>query len=582
MKARAKAIGQALSKHKIRTIVVAAVVIVALVLVLRPRDATSGMTEETAELRDITTYNSFVGNVEADSERSVLSKASAEVLEVLVEEGDTVEEGDVIATLDTSDVEYSIAQMEATLASTQTANEYNIKDAQTNYDNAKEALDSGLNTSVVTAKSQMDSAKEAYETAKDTYNSAKSQINDGTYSGTATYYAARSEAKAALETAQSNLEDGEAAVASCEADVEDAQAALEAAQAALEEAQTSAALADVSADTQTDTNSTTEDLTALQNAVTEAETELANAEAALSTAQTNLTALESAVTSASSAYDTACDQFDSAKESALSSLSDSVSFAKTTYENAKKSYNAAVLAAEQQLETYENSLEKTEATADTTTSELELQNLYDSLEDYTITAPCAGTITALDVSVGDMAASGLSVATISNLNAMTIAITVDEYSIINTSVGSAVTIYVDSIDNTYEGTLTWIADTATISNGVSYYEAEVSFTADDLVRSGMSVEVRLTNVDEKDAVSISVSSLNYNDDNTAYVYILDEDGDVVTQAVTLGASDGTYVQVTDGLEEGDTVLLPSSAGGFIESTVESRSEMVTEVIGTED
>ncbi len=553
MKEKAKAVGKALWRHKIRTVLVLLVVVFVLVRVLTPTDATAGMTEETAELRDITTYNSFVGNVEADTERSVLSQASAEVLEVLVEEGDTVEEGDVIATLDTSDIEYSIAQKEASLSSTQTTNEYNIKDAQTNYDNAKEALDSGLNSSVVSAKSQMDSAEEAYETAKSNYNSAKSQIDNGTYSATASYYTARSEAKAALETAEDNLEDGEATVAACEDDLEEAQAALAAAQA----------------------DETITDLSSYEAAVTAAQT-------ALSTAQANLTALEAAVTSAESAYDTAKSQFNSAKKSALSSLSDSVSSAKTTYENAKKSYNAAVLAAEQQLETYENSLEKTEATADTTTSELELQNLYDSLEDYTITAPCAGTITALNISEGDMAASGVSVATISNLNAMSIAITVDEYSIINTSVGSDVTVYVDSIDSTYEGTLTWIADTATISNGVSYYEAEVSFTADDLVRSGMSVEVRLTNVDEKDALTISVDALNYNDDNTAYVYTLDEDGDVVTQTVTLGASDGAYVQITDGLEEGDSVLLASSAGGFIESTMESRSEMVSGVLGAGD
>lgn len=553
MKEKAKAVGKALWRHKIRTILVLLVVVVVLVRVLTPSDATAGMTEETAELRDITTYNSFVGNVEADTERSVLSQASAEVLEVLVEEGDTVEEGDVLATLDTSDVEYTIAQKEAALASTQTTNEYNIKDAQTNYDNAKEALDSGLNSSVVSAKSQMDSAKEAYETAKDTYNSAKSQIDNGTYSATASYYTARSEAKAALETAEDNLEDGEAAVAACEADLEEAQDALAAAQA----------------------DETITDLSSYEAAVTAAQT-------ALSTAQANLTALEAAVTSAESAYETAKSQFNSAKKSALSSLSDSVSSAKTTYENAKKSYNAAVLAAEQQLETYENSLEKTEATADTTTSELELQNLYDSLEDYTITAPCAGTVTALNISVGDMATSGVSVATISNLNAMTIAITVDEYSIINTSVGSDVTVYVDSIDSTYEGTLTWIADTATISNGVSYYEAEVSFTADDLVRSGMSVEVRLTNVDEKNAVTISVDALNYNDDNTAYIYTLDEDGDVVTQAVTLGASDGTYVQIINGLEEGDSVLLVSSSDGFISSTMESRVDMVSGVLDTGD
>ncbi|MCD7838021.1 MAG: biotin/lipoyl-binding protein [Clostridiales bacterium] len=127
MKEKAKAVGKALWRHKIRTVLVLLVVVFVLARVLTPTSATAGMTEEIAELRDITTYNSFVGNVEADTERSVLSQASAEALEVLVEEGDTVEEGDVIAKLDTSDIEYSIAQKEAALSSTQTTNSRTLR-----------------------------------------------------------------------------------------------------------------------------------------------------------------------------------------------------------------------------------------------------------------------------------------------------------------------------------------------------------------------------------------------------------------------------------------------------------------------
>ena len=39
--------------------------------------------------------------------------------------------------------------------------------------------------------------------------------------------------------------------------------------------------------------------------------------------------------------------------------------------------------------------------------------------------------------------------------------------------GSAVKIYIDLVDKTYDGTMTQVADTATVDNGVSYYDEAV-------------------------------------------------------------------------------------------------------------
>ena len=111
-----------LKSHKILVLIVVLVFFFGVSRLLRPDDPTMGMATVTAELRDITTYNSFVGNVQPASERSILANASERVVEMLVEEGDVVQEGDIIARLDTSTLEYNIARQEISLASAQTSN----------------------------------------------------------------------------------------------------------------------------------------------------------------------------------------------------------------------------------------------------------------------------------------------------------------------------------------------------------------------------------------------------------------------------------------------------------------------------
>ena len=162
-----------LKSHKILVLIVALVFFFGVSRLLRPDDPTMGMATVTAELRDITTYNSFVGNVQPASERSILANASERVVEMLVEEGDVVQEGDIIARLDTSTLEYNIARQEISLASTETSNRYNLQDAQRNYANYKEALDAGLNSSLQSAQNQLDNAYYALMDAQTLYNEAK-------------------------------------------------------------------------------------------------------------------------------------------------------------------------------------------------------------------------------------------------------------------------------------------------------------------------------------------------------------------------------------------------------------------------
>ncbi len=510
-----------ISQHKKSATAVVVIIALIVVFMMKGSGRTSNLVEETPAFRDIYTYKSFVGNVEPSEDTSVISKVSQQVTQLLVEEGDTVKTGDVIAVIDSSSVEQNITKTEIALSSSETSNSYNISDAQRNYDNYKEALDNGLNSSLNSAQNTLDNAYNSLEQAKEDYDTTIWRVDNGVDTSTQAQYSARETAQAAYNAAEEKAKS--------------LQEAYDAAKKAYEDAQTGASGGDA---------------VSLENL----QETYRQAESALNTGKAELESAKEALEKAQS-------DFAWAKQNIIETKQAAIDNAQTSYDTALKNYEVTKLSVEQQLESYKAALDKTKSTASTASTELELQQLKDSLADYTIYAPCDGTVTELNITEGGMVTNGASVATISNLSAMKVAINVDEYSILDTGAGSSVKIMIDSIGKSYESTITRVSDTASLNNGVSYFEATVDFTADEYVKSGMSVEVRLTSTDKKDVLTISADALHYNDDNTAYVLVKNGDTQEIRNIET-GVTDGNYVEILSGLEPEDIVLVAPSAGSM--------------------
>lgn len=257
-------------------------------------------------------------------------------------------------------------------------------------------------------------------------------------------------------------------------------------------------------------------------------------------------------------YNSAVEAFEAAKsneENSLTELYDSLIQSQTAYLDTLDSYNATVTEADQQLASYALQLEQAQTQADDSVNQLKLADLQRQIADCTLTAPMDGYVTSLPANEGDVTISGTSLATITNFDKMKIEIKINEYDILGVEEGNQVDIDVDALDKTYTGTITKIAKVATIDSGVSYFDSEVDFDADDDTRSGMSVEVRLTTNDLKQVLTVPTDAVLTQDDGTAYVEMYGTDGkSIVKQAVSCGVSDGTYTQITDGLKEGDIVL----------------------------
>ena len=145
---------------------------------------------------------------------------------------------------------------------------------------------------------------------------------------------------------------------------------------------------------------------------------------------------------------------------------------------------------------------------------------------------------------------------------MSVSISVDETDVLALEVGQEVSVTVESIgDDTYTGTVTKIdTSAASSSGGVTTYAATITLDRAEKMLAGMtaSASIVIKGVDNAlllpdDAVRKTSSS--------AFVYTsYDEStGELGGMAeVTVGISNGSYVEILEGLKEGDTVYYTES------------------------
>ncbi|MBO4680856.1 MAG: HlyD family efflux transporter periplasmic adaptor subunit [Clostridiales bacterium] len=138
---------------------------------------------------------------------------------------------------------------------------------------------------------------------------------------------------------------------------------------------------------------------------------------------------------------------------------------------------------------------------------------------------------------------------------MTIEVSVDETDILSISKGQSAEVTIDSLEQTFTGTITDIDKSGTTSDGTVGYTAEITIDKVDGMLSGMSASVLIAVTEYKNSIVIPVEALN-NTGSSYFVYTTyDEEtkqlGGMVE--VKLGIQNDTYAQITEGLQEGDEV-----------------------------
>lgn len=235
-----------------------------------------------------------------------------------------------------------------------------------------------------------------------------------------------------------------------------------------------------------------------------------------------------------------------------------------------------------------------------------LKEAKENLKRTSIYAPNDGTVSKLSIEVGERVtgasqfSAGTEIMRIANLDVLEVNVEVNENDIVRVSLFDTAVIEVDAyLDKKFKGIVTEIATSANTlgvsTDQVTNFDVKIMMlknSYEDLVkpdspipspfRPGMSSTVEIETETEYDILTISIQAVTtradtsgrtktarekreeerISDDNTKkkdedikeYVFLFDDDKAILTEVKT-GIQDNTFIQITEGVSEGDEVIV---------------------------
>jgi len=221
-------------------------------------------------------------------------------------------------------------------------------------------------------------------------------------------------------------------------------------------------------------------------------------------------------------------------------------------------------------------------------AEENLNNLYDTLEDYTIKSPIGGTVIFKETKAGDKldnTNSSTVMAIVADMSIIKFDIAVDELDISKIKLGQEVSVTADALEGrVYSGYIDYISIVGSTANGVTTYPVTVIVNEPEGLIPGMNVEAEIVVQSSKDTLMIPATALNRG--NTVWVKEDSESAkngkkvenntkrpDAQQKAaeqddthkgyvqiqVEVGMSNDAFVEILSGLSEGDEVLITTVA-----------------------
>lgn len=228
-----------MSKKKKIIGVVCGVVAVAVVggyLLLNQNSGAAVMVStETLQQMDLQNTVSLTGVVESETDRKVYSTLSYLVESVNVQVGDVVQAGDVLAQLDTEQLEMDIAQQQAAVDASNSQSAHQIEVNRKAYENAVENYENGLDSNAISAESGVNQAESSLTQAEYGVDSAQLQVDAAEAAvrdARENYYITRDQLNGNVDDAREALDEAEDALAEAEAAYNEAVAGQEAAKQA--------------------------------------------------------------------------------------------------------------------------------------------------------------------------------------------------------------------------------------------------------------------------------------------------------------------------------------------------------------
>lgn len=195
-------------------------------------------------------------------------------------------------------------------------------------------------------------------------------------------------------------------------------------------------------------------------------------------------------------------------------------------------------------------------------SEISLDTQKDTLDNYRINSPIGGTVIEKNFKAGDTLTAGKVMATIFDLNYLTMTLNIDELDISKIKVGQSVSITAEAVaGKTYVGKVTRININGATVGGTTTYPVTIQIDETEGLLPGMNVDAKIEVQSKSNVIAIPTEAVlrgskvlvklkegetsEASDAPTGYKYL----------PVVTGISDTGFIEVIEGLALGDEVAI---------------------------
>ncbi len=516
---QAGSLAKKLLRKRVSIPVLACVLAVALALRLAgggPSASAAGLTYTTApvERRDITAQITGSGSLEAANSYSVTSLAEGSILTAGFEEGDQVEEGTVLYTIDTSDLSSSLEQAQISLDQAQRSYNSRLKELEKLSVAAPEA------GQILSLAVEAGDDVSAGQTLATLHNSDTMTLELPFLSDEAASFSVGQSASVTLESTFETLEGRVFKVGQVDTVLEG-------------------------------------------NRIVRYVTVEVSNPGGLSTSHTGSAVVDGCASAGSAAFAYAAEQ------SITAEVSGQVAAIRVPEGGWVNRGDVILTLTSDSLD------DSVQSAADSLrNAQLSLESRQDQLDNYTITSPIRGTVIDKNYKAGETSEAGKVLCSIYDLSYLTMTLSVDELDVSDIAAGQVVSITADAAEGkTYAGVVTKVSVAGTVSGGTTTYPVTVRIDETDGLLPGMNVDAAITLQSAADVLAVPTGALNRG--NTVFVTADSPSaskGTVVENGqeryysvpVETGASDSSYIEIISGLQEGDTVayIPATSTGGF--------------------
>jgi len=235
------------------------------------------------------------------------------------------------------------------------------------------------------------------------------------------------------------------------------------------------------------------------------------------------------------------------------------------YEDSLRNRDSSIAAAEASVREYEAQLALKKAAArpaDLDVAEAEVLSATAAYENTILRAPASGTITLVDIKIGQRAEPQKTVMVLQDVSSLYVEADINEANIAKVALGQKVSMTFDAFGptTTFSGTVAHIDPSATTDDGVVNYKIKASIDAGDkkdVIRPGMNANMTITASEKAGVIAIPRAALVMEEGKYfANIITNEKHKKYERREVTIGQEgDGNLVEILTGLTEGEKIAI---------------------------